>query len=1240
MRREVGTSAGVLALLALVLHTQLPNPDGGASGSRTGTTEAAAKKNAQTEERDEPVDGPWLATQAFFNAASSPLKPPRSTPDAHRNDFQKFLGQLVSPDKPPTRSAILQRLGSPDPTKEKTTERFSIVATVADPLHTHMALRLDEETEAIERAVQENYWDFSEQWLPWLDRFDGMESSINSRRSERWRQREQEELPGILIFRAKSDRKTFPKRILFVFLVPETVTGGVNGPAFYAAMHLAGVLSPKHPTGILGPSFSGSFASLATLIETMRLNKTNTWGTVYGTASNLTNARSFSGDTRFAFHDGNLNQEIYQEALFCNILKEYGVGNARAAVLKEDEGGLTRAFLGEPISVYIGSKLTQCGQTPDTYIFPREISHLRNAYQDTSRDDAKDPYGDQPGKVGFSIRDPNSGEDSIPTFSETQTPLSQDTILGQITHELNRRHTHVVFISVTNPLDGLFLLQALRAACPDTRAVVENPNVLYVAAASHQDLTGTVFLSAYPMFFEGDDWLQCPSNGREAATCRSQDRMLFPDSPIQALYNVTQLLLSDLTHVPPMALRGYGQPGLPYPGVWVLTLNRFGFLPVNLFPSSASPINFTDLKGHEVKDTWFRNNPGNQKPPALPDQLDPVTAPRPWMLTVFVTSLITLLACCVFFLCNKSPRDTGTIWLVLRDGFEPAYPARFEAVLVACLSLSAIAWFLGLPWVMHWAVFSPSESSRIRVLAFFVVLGFAVPLLTLLSATYWLKEHLKITKTNPRGIAYFITPVALFVTGIWVWFSLCRSPTAGLFFSFRCLEIYSGSSPSVPFAIIGLIFFCLSWFHLRQYTLAGWSRPRLIVNPGSAFRAKFRDVYIEIEKRISAPWTLPNNLWTFRAGAAVAFVLSCFLILGRSSTNAFELPSYNSILLAAVIAILLCLATKWYDLFKLWTSARSLLKLIQILPLHPALDRITRDWPKRSIWAFRHAVSKEAVEREMLYRLHRRRVLLQSMEVETPSATSVAAESFQGSGGFPEKVDDTAAEAQEDLDTLRALVFGANPDSDAHKQRIHPAPEVDPNAPPILGKLDARQRYCAEVTDRIYRHVLEPAWRASLIEDPEKRVEADKTPAPEPPKALPVRHLEACEDFVTLQFCRYISHAVAHVKRQATALSLSFMLLALLFNSYSPEASQLIARFLAGLFLIIGVVVWRVYSQMERDPVLSAIAQTTPGELSAEFWFQVVALGGLPLLGVIGHLFPSFSHFLFQWIAPSVQAAR
>jgi hypothetical protein len=82
------------------------------------------------------------------------------------------------------------------------------------------------------------------------------------------------------------------------------------------------------------------------------------------------------------------------------------------------------------------------------------------------------------------------------------------------------------------------------------------------------------------------------------------------------------------------------------------------------------------------------------------------------------------------------------------------------------------------------------------------------------------------------------------------------------------------------------------------------------------------------------------------------------------------------------------------------------------------------------------------------------------------------------------------------------------------------------------------------------------------------------------------------------------------------------------------------ARFLGMLFLAIGVVIWRVSSQMERNPILGTISHTTAGQLSGEFWLQVLALGGLPLLGVLAHLFPSVSQFLFQWIAPSVQSVR
>jgi hypothetical protein len=74
------------------------------------------------------------------------------------------------------------------------------------------------------------------------------------------------------------------------------------------------------------------------------------------------------------------------------------------------------------------------------------------------------------------------------------------------------------------------------------------------------------------------------------------------------------------------------------------------------------------------------------------------------------------------------------------------------------------------------------------------------------------------------------------------------------------------------------------------------------------------------------------------------------------------------------------------------------------------------------------------------------------------------------------------------------------------------------------------------------------------------------------------------------------------------------------------------------LFLVIGFLVFRVLAGMERDKVLSLICRTKPGELNLEFWMKVIAFGGIPLLGVISHLFPEVSSFLFHWVSPGLNS--
>jgi hypothetical protein len=68
------------------------------------------------------------------------------------------------------------------------------------------------------------------------------------------------------------------------------------------------------------------------------------------------------------------------------------------------------------------------------------------------------------------------------------------------------------------------------------------------------------------------------------------------------------------------------------------------------------------------------------------------------------------------------------------------------------------------------------------------------------------------------------------------------------------------------------------------------------------------------------------------------------------------------------------------------------------------------------------------------------------------------------------------------------------------------------------------------------------------------------------------------------------------------------------------------------------VFVIRVFVQMERNPILSYIAKTKSGELNRDFWFRIIGFGGPLLLGIISHLVPSLSAFLFQWIAPGMES--
>src|SRR5580658_9051410 len=295
---------GLVALLALVMHTQFPSASEKPAGRDNGGAGAAAKgqKGGDSTNPDEPVEGPWIATQAYFQIPAGTWK---LTPT--------LLTQLLTADGDPDSGALRDLLGLDD---SKDREMWSIVATLPSPLHTRMMVFLDAQLEVIERSLQSAGWEFAGQWLPWMDRFDASEGDIGERRRQRRLQLEQEELPGVLIFRSTAPTNLFPaNKHLFVFVVPETATSGIGAPPFYAALHMANTLSTKdHEIGLLAPTFSGSFSSLTRIVTAWQRGSRGKGyrraihHDVYsGAASNVAYAKAFEAGANLYFHSGIVN---------------------------------------------------------------------------------------------------------------------------------------------------------------------------------------------------------------------------------------------------------------------------------------------------------------------------------------------------------------------------------------------------------------------------------------------------------------------------------------------------------------------------------------------------------------------------------------------------------------------------------------------------------------------------------------------------------------------------------------------------------------------------------------------------------------------------------------------------------------------------------------------------------------------------------------------------------------------
>src|SRR5258708_31184243 len=185
--------------------------------------------------------------------------------------IRDFFGQDQSPD------VVGQNLpcGPPNldhwcvPKKDWGNIHF-VIATVPDPVHTHLSLFFDRSMDSIGQGVSSQGYKFDRAVMPW-HYLDAPSSGENEAQAEL-----RESFPGLMIFRSETIPPSppgLPKPPLFVFVVAETPTAGINKEQFHHALEMIheirqGAELPIAPEfGILGPTFSGSLYSLRFILN-------------------------------------------------------------------------------------------------------------------------------------------------------------------------------------------------------------------------------------------------------------------------------------------------------------------------------------------------------------------------------------------------------------------------------------------------------------------------------------------------------------------------------------------------------------------------------------------------------------------------------------------------------------------------------------------------------------------------------------------------------------------------------------------------------------------------------------------------------------------------------------------------------------------------------------------------------------------------------------------------------------
>jgi hypothetical protein len=1172
-----------------------------------------------------------------------------------------------------------------------------IIATTPDPTHTHLTLSFDRQIAATMEAAQQQGYLFARSFLPWDTAQHPESSSLAARLAVADWSSQIESLPGLMIFRRRLPRDPCDAaQVLFVFVVGERPTAGINKQQFLNALQIMAAIRKgatervsNSPLLILGPNFSGSLYSLHYLLEDdsdprpviIHSGTASSYSTIQWFQSRCRKRvvvfRSFQESDLYAlqhFLAFAVGQQEYDEKEVAIVSEdETAYGDQPHEVSKEGEGNSCTAF---PAYSYPPN-------IPHFY-FPRDISHLRSAYQQQIQAASASNSGSSPPRtiLPLNIEDTGSDDDSVRIYSPGQTPLSEEATLQGIVSNLQKHHSVFVVLQATNPLDTLFLSHYLRRAYPEGRIVTVGEDSLLSREVDDPRFQGILALTSYSLLPGIDD--QMPRINARSNAAHSD--LVFPWNFSVGAFNAMVALLNDPPPLPScdppvdrckdLAAAGYAEYGWPEdagkdspaynefaPPLWLTVIGSNGYWPLALLDGSHDSRFGPDILSqiHAVDDCCSLYGRKSL----------PVHAPHDWKMLCVVFLAVVML---YLFL-----RYSGSILALskIAANFAPVDDSYSNyGLFIADIMLFAISFLLLAPW--RYTTFElpdwPLHFFLWAILIFLAIVSFL--------------DFLK------RGSYWFAGFSPLSLTVLWC-ISHCVSqqrPSTFRDLSFyRYVHITSGVSPVVPFLILGLAGIWWAWYTLAGLVLSDKRGPRLPAAQDFAKQNGVPDQPVVPPMRFGA-LTRERNQDLLRVAhpangdhrvillPILAVLLSFFVIDFSHPVRSLEGGVYDRLYsLAFTLALLVLL----FDLFRLvvvWIELRRPLAALDRLSLRRGFLRL-EELRGKPIWrlggsAFDDFFSLLSREIEALRSLSK--FLSEDPEAAQKDALSAAIRKVQTTAGELGGIVIALRRSKEARDNVR-LWERARLFFDFLKS--HPSRRLRTNCNELRAKVahKAKQlegteefqnrssfrRYVKSLCEIIMRNptaillpklqelqsdlatacakallFLSPRWDAETMA-PKVR--------PEPPEpvtefrfqktSLP-QSTQIAEDFVCLFYYNFIASIFLRLRTLLMSVAGIYVFLVLSFNSYPFEPQTSWQTLMIFVFILIVVLAAFVIAQMSRDTTLSHITNTTPGELGWEFWLRITSFVAIPLLSLLSAQFPQIGSFLFSWAQPALNTFK